>query len=76
MLERDGEPTSGTIQPFRRGSGPDGGYRLVWQAEGPDDALTLTPSFRATWPNGEHMVHLFLRGGKIELCSDSTVQLA
>jgi hypothetical protein len=48
----------------------------VWTAEGQDDALTLTPSFLARWPNNEIVVHLFLRNGKIELCSDSTVQLA
>lgn len=76
-IVRDGGWRSSTIQPFRRAPGPDGGHRLVWQAEGPDDALTLTPSFKAKWPGDEELlVHLFLRDGKIELCGDSTVQLA
>lgn len=79
----DGAHEMDTIQPFRRGAGPDRGHKLVWSAEGPDDALTLSPSFlcRYDWPGHPEkaeqvIVHLFLKDGKIELCGDSTVELA
>lgn len=51
----------------------------LWGWDGNRDAPTLSPSF-ACEDNREGClpvrVHLFLKAGRIELCSDSTVQLA
>jgi hypothetical protein len=76
-----------SVQPFSRTAGrtfPN--WNLIWLAEGPDDALTLSPSFLSRWTRQlnfgdrhevlEVVVHLFLRAGKVELCGDSTVVLA
>ena len=46
---------------------------LVWKAEGADDALTTTPSYVCDWGEGSR-VHLFVRGGRLEMVSDSTLR--
>lgn len=72
-------------QPFARGPGHtqvDG--RNVWAWDGSWEAPTLTPSFLCIDEdplldgNREHAlrVHLFLKAGCIELCSDSNVDVA
>ena len=82
VLHDDGPPSFMTQRFSRSGEGRTRGGELIWAAMGDDDSLTLTPSFMCRFPYGpgeiqrEVVVHLFLRGGKIELCGDSTVVLA
>lgn len=69
-------------QAFRRGAN---GYRLdateqekaenkanVWGWDGNREAPTVTPSFLAV-AHRPYRMHSFLRGGRLELCGDSTV---
>lgn len=71
-------------QPFRLGAH---GFRLdaterekaedtanVWGWDGNQSAPTVTPSFLAV-ADRPYRMHSFLRGGRLELCGDSTVQL-
>ena len=46
----------------------------VWGWNGDRTAPTLEPSIRCNWGAGE-VFHCFLRGGKIDLCADSTVEI-
>jgi hypothetical protein len=65
------------LQPFRFGGSekcPNHGH--CWAATGTLDRLTLTPSYKCTGGFHNSVVHLFLTDGKIQLCSDSTVELA
>jgi len=66
------------IQPFDRAArnADRKDKRLVWNAEGEWDALTLTPSFLCRDPGHGLLVHLFLTAGRIVLVGDSTVRLA
>ncbi len=47
--------------------------RPVWGWDGDRVRPTLDPSIRFDWGAGE-VFHGYLRGGRIELCADSTVE--
>lgn len=62
-------------QYFARGGSfkdPPPNSTIVWGRDGNREAPTLQPSFLCDW-SPIARIHLFPRGGKIELCGDSTV---
>jgi len=76
------EHTLLTMQPYRLGSNPGTVKGVnVWGWDGDLEHPTLTPSFLCTYSGSRDpltrgiRLHLFLRGGKIDLCGDSTVTL-
>ncbi len=64
------------VQPFSRGGAKVDGFDKAWEWDGNRDAPTLSPSYVCEDRMTKARVHLFLRAGKIELCSDSTVRVA
>ena len=76
---------SGTLemsQPFRRGPNPGRVAGMnVWGWDGDRERPSLTPSYVCTLEGSTELelrpirVHLYMRGGRIDLLSDSTVTL-
>ena len=64
-------------QPFARGARRYVNGAHVWGWDGNEEAPTLDPSFVSVLSRARNSrVHLFLRGGKVDLLGDSTVRLA
>lgn len=47
----------------------------IWGWDGDTERPTITPSFLAT-KGRPYILHSFIRGGKLDLCGDSTVTLS
>ena len=60
--------------PVRHGAHTTIAGRPVWGWDGDRARPTLEPSIRCNWGAGE-VFHGYLRGGRIELCADSTVEI-